>query len=84
MFGFTSVLLRSYQRQVFALFNLSSVYLYFCFTLSMKRVDAPMSVAKPSVYVTIEDFQDTVGDGLSFQTGQEAYVSTFISKLFFS
>lgn len=41
---------------------------------SVTKVEFPISVAKPSVYVTIEDFQDTVGDGLSFKTGQTAYV----------
>ncbi|GFN84112.1 Sh3 and px domain-containing protein 2b [Plakobranchus ocellatus] len=41
---------------------------------SVTKVDTPLSMRKSSLYVTIEDFEDTVGDGLSFRSGQEVQV----------
>ncbi|KAI8777447.1 infPhox [Biomphalaria glabrata] len=42
---------------------------------SVNKTSVPSSPTKTNVYVTISDFTDTVGDGLSFKKGQNVFVT---------
>ncbi|XP_005098843.2 SH3 and PX domain-containing protein 2A isoform X2 [Aplysia californica] len=41
---------------------------------SITKIASPTSQSKSNIYVTIEAFEDTVGDGLSFKQGEKVYV----------
>ncbi|BFZ01506.1 hypothetical protein BsWGS_04545 [Bradybaena similaris] len=42
---------------------------------SIRKMDIPLSVNMATLYVTADDFTDTVGDGLSFKKGEKVEVS---------
>ncbi|KAH9499211.1 SH3 and PX domain-containing protein 2B [Bulinus truncatus] len=42
---------------------------------SVNKMGSPTSPTKSNVYVTISDFTDTVGDGISFKKGQKVFVT---------
>ena len=49
---------------------------YFCSLQQMiVHPTSPTPRAKPSTYITVADFEDTVGDGISFTAGESVTVS---------